>query len=60
MPAHNLIHGGDVYTAMENGLERPLDFLPISDLWVCRLLWRKRLGGQWGAATPIPIPCAAG
>ena len=26
MPAHNLIHGGDVYTAMENGLERPLDF----------------------------------
>lgn len=26
MPAHNLIHGGDVYTAMENGLEQPLDF----------------------------------
>ena len=26
MPAYNRMHGGDVYTAMENGLERPLDF----------------------------------
>lgn len=60
MPAHNLIHGGDVYTAMENGLERPLDFSANIGPLGRRLLWRKRLGGQWGAATPIPIPCAAG
>lgn len=60
MPAHNLIHGGDVYTAMENGLERPLDFSANIGRWVCRPPWRKRLGRQWGVAMPIPIPCAAG
>ena len=26
MPAHQLIHGGDIYTAVENGRPRPLDF----------------------------------